>query len=136
VTVHPELVLHLLAGGFLPVISPIARDANAQGSGERGLNVNGDDAAAALAVALKAEELVLIADVPGVLEDGVIVRWLDLERSSALIASGGAAGGMAAKLEAAAHALQGGVVRVRIAGIDGIADTGAGTRIVFSHSSV
>ena len=57
-----------MSGGYLPVISPVSRD----GSGTLGaaLNVNGDDAAAAIAVALGAAELLLVADVPGVLCDG------------------------------------------------------------------
>jgi acetylglutamate kinase len=53
-----------------------------------------------------------------------------------LIASGAAAGGMAAKLEAAAHALHAGVGAVRITGLEGIGDAGAGTRIILSHSPV
>jgi acetylglutamate kinase len=54
----------LLSAGFVPVISPLGRDAV---SG-RGLNINGDDAAAAIAGALLADELLLLADVPGVLD--------------------------------------------------------------------
>jgi acetylglutamate kinase len=128
VRVDTALVLHLIAGGFVPVISPLARDAEDHAGG--GLNVNGDDAAAALAVALGADELVLVADVPGVLEDGALIPSLDAARAAALVASGVAAGGMAAKLEAATTALRGGVVRVRIAGLDAVADAGAGTHIV------
>jgi acetylglutamate kinase len=136
VTVDPSVVLHLLAGGFVPVISPLARDADATGAACAGLNVNGDDAAAALAGALAADELVLVADVPGVLQDGAVLPVLDLERAESLVASGVAAGGMAAKLEAAGAALHGGVARVRIAGLDGIGDPDAGTRVVLSPSKV
>ena len=138
VTVDPSVVLQLLAGGFVPVISPLARDAGAtQESGSAsGLNVNGDDAAAALAAALAADELVLVADVPGVLENGTVIPALDLEQAESLVASGVAAGGMAAKLEAAAAALHGGVARVRIAGLDGIGNPEAGTRVVLSPSPV
>lgn len=132
-TVDAALVRHLLAGGFVPVISPLARDADdAAGAG---LNVNGDDAAAALAAALGADELVLVADVPGVLQDGALIASLDEGAARALIASGVAAGGMAAKLEAALAALRGGVPSVRIAGLDGIGDVAAGTRIQV-HPSV
>jgi acetylglutamate kinase len=128
VRVDTTLVLHLIAGGFVPVISPLARDAEDHAGG--GLNVNGDDAAAALAAALHADELVLVADVPGVLEDGVLIPSLDAARAASLVASGVAAGGMAAKLEAATAALRGGVPRVRIAGLDAIADADAGTHVV------
>lgn len=134
VTVDSAIVLQLLAGAYVPVISPLARDVDDR-SGS-GLNVNGDDAAAALAVALEAEELVLVADVPGVLDGASLIPSLDVERAGSLIASGVAAGGMAAKLEAALTALAGGVASVRIAGLDGIGDPAAGTRIVFSPSPV
>jgi acetylglutamate kinase len=128
VTVDASLVEHLLRGGFVPVISPLARDANdPRGAG---LNVNGDDAAAALAGALKADDLVLVADVPGVLENGTTIPELSVEAGADLVRRGIATGGMAAKLEAAALALTGGVRCVRIAGVAGIADMTAGTRIV------
>ncbi|HLA91226.1 MAG TPA: acetylglutamate kinase [Gemmatimonadaceae bacterium] len=134
VSVDPAIVLQLVAGGFVPVVSPLARDADDAGGGA--LNVNGDDAAAALAVALKADELVFVADVPGVLEDGAVLHSLDVERAGSLVARGVAAGGMAAKLEAASAALGGGVAHVRIAGLDGISDPAAGTRIVLSPTPV
>jgi acetylglutamate kinase len=136
VLVDPSIVIQLIAGGFVPVISPLARDADDNGTAGRGLNVNGDDAAAALAGALAADELVLVADVPGVLDHGVVIPSLDLGQAEALVASGVAAGGMAAKLEAAAAALHGGVARVRIAGLDGIGTPDAGTRVVLSPSPV
>ena len=134
ITANPHIVLQLLAGGFTPVISPLARDADDPSGG--GLNVNGDDAAAALANALHAEELLFVVDVPGVLDDGALMPSLDLEQAAALISRGTASGGMTAKLEAASAALVGGVTRVRIAGLEGIGDPMAGTRIVLAPSSV
>ncbi len=136
VSVDPAILLQLLAGGFVPVVSPLARDADDTSAAGSGLNVNGDDAAAALAGALAADELVLVVDVEGVLENGAVIPSLDLEQAESLVASGVAAGGMAAKLEAAAAALHGGVARVRIAGLDGIGNPDAGTRVVLSHSTV
>jgi acetylglutamate kinase len=133
VRVDPSLVRHLLAGGFVPVISPLARDADDPAG--TGLNVNGDDAAAALAVALGAEELVLVADVAGVLQGNMLIPSLDETAARALIANGVAAGGMAAKLDAAFTALRGGVSIVRITGLDGIDDVAAGTRVLL-HPSV
>lgn len=127
IMVDATLVRHLLAGGFVPVVSPLARDVAGDGAG---LNVNGDDAAAALAVALEADDLVLVADVPGVLgADGAMIAALDLDAAHALIDADVAKGGMAAKIHAAAHALRGGVPSVRIAGVDGIANRQGGTRI-------
>jgi acetylglutamate kinase len=136
VLADPSIVLQLVAGGYVPVISPLARDADDTGTTGSGLNVNGDDAAAALAGALAADELVLVADVPGVLDNGAVISTLDLGHAESLVASGVAAGGMAAKLEAAAAALHHGVARVRIAGIDGIGNPDAGTRVVLSPSPV
>jgi len=136
VKVDPEIVLQLIAGGFVPVISPLARDADETGTSGAGLNVNGDDAAAALAGALAADELVLVADVAGVLDNGTVISQLDLDGAEALIANGVAAGGMAAKLQAAAAALHAGVGRVRIAGLDGIGNPDAGTRVMLTPSNV
>ena len=133
VSVDPALVSHLLAGGFVPVVSPLARDGS--DSSGAGLNVNGDDAAAALAAALHADDLVLVADVPGVLDEGVVIPTLDQAAAADLIARGIATGGMAAKLDAAAHALAGGVACVRIAGVSGIGDITSGTRIVGARSA-
>ena len=131
IAVAPGLVTHLWSGGYVPVISPLGRDAeDPNGSG---LNVNGDDAAAAIAAALGADELLLIADVPGVLDAaGKTIAQLDDAAAQSLVASGVAKGGMAAKLEAAALALRGGVRRVRIGDLHAITDAAAGTRLVLS----
>ncbi|MGQ0715472.1 MAG: acetylglutamate kinase [Gemmatimonadaceae bacterium] len=123
-----QLVRHLLAGAFLPVISPLARDAGS--SAGDALNVNGDDAAAAIAVALGATELLLVADVPGVMQGDTIVPTLDAEAARALVASGAATAGMIAKLEAANRALAAGISRVRIGDLGAVADEAAGTRII------
>lgn len=116
----------LLERGYLPVVSPLAR--NAAGTGA--LNVNGDDAAAALAAALEADELVFVSDVAGVTGvGGDIHTHLSIADARELIAAGVASGGMAAKLEAAERALKGGVPRVRIAGVAAINDPTVGTVI-------
>src|SRR4051812_20865850 len=72
--VNVAFLRHLISGGYLPVISPVSRD----GSGAMGaaLNVNGDDAAAAIAVALGAVELLLVADVEGVMKNGKVIPTL------------------------------------------------------------
>lgn len=122
-----SLIAHLLNGSWVPVVSPLARE---QGGGDgAGLNVNGDDAAATIAAGLGADELVLVADVPGVLEAGAVIPDLDLAGARRLAEQGIAQGGMRAKLEAATLALRNGVRRVRIAGIEGITDRAAGTII-------
>ncbi|MDQ4079613.1 MAG: acetylglutamate kinase [Gemmatimonadota bacterium] len=131
--VNATLVSHLLAGGFLPVISPIARDASSNGADA--FNVNGDDAAAAVAVALGATELLLVADVPGVLDAGRPVSSLGGDAVRALVASGTVTDGMIAKLEAAVYALTGGVPLVRIGDLTAVVDDSFGTRIIASSVS-
>lgn len=134
--VNVELLWYLLDGGYVPVVSPVSRNAclGATGAESLGdaptLNVNGDDAAAAVAVALAAGELLLIADVPGVMSDGAVIPRLSTVVARDLIASGTAAGGMRAKLEAALSALDGGVEHVRIGDIAAIDDPARGTLVV------
>src|SRR5690606_25081516 len=97
--------------------------------------VNGDDAAAAIAAGLGADELLFLADVPGVLEHDTLIPHLDAVVAHALVERGVVQGGMRAKLEAAEHALRNGVRRVRIASIDGIGEPAAGTTITLSAAS-
>lgn len=132
--VDASLIRHLLSGGYCPVISPLARDAESAGAGV--LNVNGDDAAAAIAVALSASELLLISDVDGVLVDGAAVAHLDGDTARELVRSGVARGGMAAKLDAALGALSRGVARVRIGALNALSDEGRGTVITLAGVSV
>lgn len=133
--IHAPLLQHLLAGGYLPVISPLARDASTS-NGSAALNVNGDDAAAAIAGALGARELLLVADVAGVLVRGAVVDTLTVDDAVAAIADGTAAGGMAAKLQAAIAALESGVERVRIGDVHALADVERGTVLLQSRSLV
>lgn len=124
-TVNVALLRHLLDGGYLPVVSPVSRsDDPAAGAT---LNVNGDDAAAAIAVAVAADELLLVSDVDGVRVQGTAVARLDAEAAQQLVDDGTAAGGMAAKLQAALAALEGGVARVRISDIAAIGTIDRGT---------
>jgi acetylglutamate kinase len=125
--VNVGLLQHLLAGGFVPVLSPVSRCTDpAEGLT---LNVNGDDAASAIAVALEADELLLVSDVQGVLVDGVAVQLLEPDEAQRLIDDGTATGGMTAKLQAALSALDGGVERVRISDIAAIEQVDRGTVI-------
>lgn len=127
------LIADLVNAGWVPVISPLGRDRESPEG--LGLNVNGDDAAAAIAAGLGADELLFVADVPGVLEDGVVLRGIDTTAIESLAARGVAKGGMLAKLEAAVQALRNGVRRVRIAALDGINDASVGTSITLSTIS-
>ena len=134
VAVHSGLIDMLLDGGYLPVISPLAAD---DGPTVEALNVNADDAAAAIAIALAASELLLIADVEGVLnKNGKVIAYLDQTDVSELIQSGVINHGMMAKLEAGFLALAGGVGRVRISTLDGVTDAGSGTLLTFAQSLI
>ena len=94
----PRLLWDLLGAGALPVVAPLARGP---------LNVNADDAAAILAVALRAERLVFVSDVPGVLVDGEVLPRLAAGEIPAL--NGSLSGGVVPKLEAAVQAARAGI---------------------------
>jgi acetylglutamate kinase len=122
------LLRHLLDGGFLPVVSPLSRsESSTAGDASVVLNVNGDDAAALLAASLGAEELLLVADVAGVIVEETVLADLSPVGAGKLIACGAASGGMVAKLEAALAALASGVARVRIGDVGAIQDSTRGT---------
>lgn len=123
--VNVELLRYLTRGGYLPVLSPVSHSTDASLSPV--LNVNGDDAAAEIAMALGAEELLLVTDVAGVLVNGVAVGTLAPEHAQQLVDDGTAHGGMGAKLQAALAALLGGVERVRISDITAIEQLDRGT---------
>jgi acetylglutamate kinase len=108
---NPELLDVLSANGFLPVVACVAGDR--QGNI---YNVNADQMAVACAAAFRADQLVFLTDVDGVLDAAKQVRpVLKASESRALIGDGVATGGMQAKLTAALAALDGGVAQVRIA---------------------
>ena len=108
---HPALLDVLTTNGFLPVVACVAGDR--QGNI---YNVNADQMAVACAAAFRADQLIFLTDVDGVLDAAKQIRpTLTAAESRALIANGVATGGMQAKLNAALAALEGGVSRVRIA---------------------
>jgi acetylglutamate kinase len=112
-------LLDLLTGdSFLPVVACVAGDAAGTV-----YNVNGDQMAVACAASFAAESLVFLTDVDGVRDkDGNICPVLTRDQARTLIREGVATGGMQAKLEAAADALNQGVEQVLIApgGVAGV----------------
>ncbi|HCQ81784.1 MAG TPA: acetylglutamate kinase, partial [Rhodobiaceae bacterium] len=95
----------MLGSDIIPVIAPIATSDKGQT-----LNVNADTAAGALAAALKAERLLMLTDVQGVLDaKGKLVSRLTQRRAATLIRSGTAKGGMIPKIETALAAVKNGV---------------------------
>jgi len=96
----PRAVKLALAAGRVPVVTPLA---------EGPLNVNADEAAAALAVGLGAERLLFLTDVSGVFHDGELLHAIDADRAEAWIDECRFEGGMVPKLLAAARAARGGL---------------------------
>lgn len=96
---------------LVPVISPISRDLSGCI-----YNVNADLAASELAKAIKADDLVFISDVPGVLIDDEVRREIRITEIEDLISKGHITGGMIPKLRSAAEAVLNGVRRVHICG--------------------
>ncbi len=125
-TVRPAVLLALLAAGMTPVVSPISRG---PGAGATTLNVNADEVATGIAVALGAAELLYLTDVAAVRDGETELSAITPAEAGALVASGKATGGMAVKLEAAREALAGGVPCVRIGPLGVLEHGEAGTAV-------
>lgn len=129
--VEPDIVRRLLAGGYVPVIA-----STFMSSDGRGLNLNADDAALALAVALRAERLLFLSDVDGVLSDGAVIPTLKSSEVEPQIAAGAISGGMVPKIRSSVQAVQNAVETIIIGRYAEAGDLvrllegGAGTRIV------
>ncbi|SRR5579859_2186788 len=109
-SVDPRWVETIWQQGCLPVISSVAL-----GNDGQYYNVNADQMASACAVACHAHALIFLTDVSGVKDaDGMVIRWLNLNRASELTQQSVIFGGMLPKLEACKQALLQGVNRVRI----------------------
>ena len=132
-SVDPTILSQLIGSGFIPVIAPIAVDADG-----RALNVNADTAAGRIAAALSAAKLVLMTDVEGVLDaGGDLISSVASREAEELIAKGTVRGGMIPKLQCALEAVSDGVEKVHV--IDGrrrhallleiFTDRGVGTEI-------
>lgn len=96
----PAPVTDALELGLIPVVAPLARGP---------LNVNGDEAAAALAVGLGADRIIFVTDVPGVYVAGDVARAIGADEAERLVGIGAFEGGIVPKLLAAARAARGGV---------------------------
>lgn len=134
--VDPTLLFSLVDSGYIPVVSTIATDNSGQA-----LNINADTAAGEIAAAVKAEKLILMTDVPGVLKDknDISTKYheLDIRSCRELVRTGIIAGGMIPKVECCIRCLSQGVNATHI--IDGrarhsilmelLTDEGVGTMI-------
>lgn len=132
--VNAELIVSLTQNGFIPVIAPT-------GIGEKGetYNINADIVAGEVAAALKAEKLLLLTDVEGVLDNNKnLIQTMTNQDALNLIDDGTVEGGMFPKVKCCLKALRGGVKKAHI--IDGrlkhaillemFTDKGIGTEIV------
>ena len=139
VSVRPAFVEQFLDGGLIPVVSTVAR-----GEDGTSYNVNADTAAAALAIALGAQKLVVLTDVEGLYANwpdrDSLIRAIGVERLRAMLPS--LESGMVPKMEACLRAVEGGVPRATV--IDGrvphslllevFTDTGVGTMVLPEES--
>jgi acetylglutamate kinase len=97
---NPPAIEDALEGGLIPVVAPL---------GVGPLNVNADEAAAALAVGLGADRLLFITDVPGLLLGGAVAASIRVGEAERLLDAGALAGGIVPKLRAAVGATRQGV---------------------------
>lgn len=111
--VDTEIITDLLEKDFLPIVFPVGMD-----SEFNTYNINADDAASAIATALKAEKLAFLSDVEGVRLDPEdpesVISELYIPEAEELIDSGIVAGGMLPKIQNCIDALNKGVSRVHI----------------------
>jgi acetylglutamate kinase len=129
--VDTTVLTQILGRELIPVLAPIATSADGAT-----YNVNADTFAGAIAGALKAKRLLLLTDVPGVLDKSKqLIKELSVDDARRLIADGTISGGMIPKVETCMYALEAGVEGVVI--VDGkqehavlielLTDAGAGT---------
>ena len=124
VEVRTEVFSRLLEDGVTPVLCPICFGADGSM-----FNVNADHVALAVAVAVQAEALVFVSNVPGVLKDDTVIPHLTAAEVEQLIAEKVIIDGMVPKTRSALAAVDGGVQAVRITNLDGL-KAGTGTTIV------
>ena len=111
--VNPQILYDLLEKDFLPIICPVGMDAE-----YNSYNINADDAACAIAKAVKAEKLAFLTDIEGVYKDpkdkDTLISELRVSEARNLIGDGFIGGGMLPKLNNCIDAIENGVSRVHI----------------------
>lgn len=111
--VNPKIIYDLLEKDFLPIICPIGFDDNFDS-----YNINADDAACAIATAVKAEKLAFLTDVEGVYRDfndkESLISEITVEEAQEFVSGGSLGGGMLPKLQNCIDAINSGVSRVHI----------------------
>jgi len=136
-TINPEIVETVIKKGYIPIIAPIG-----VGRDGKSYNINADYVAGAIATSLRADKLMLLTDVEGIMRDqkdpASLISSLKLSEVEGLIDAGVIASGMIPKVECCVKALKGGVSTTHI--IDGrlphsillevFTDQGIGTMVV------
>ena len=136
-SVDPKPVEDSLSAGYIPIVSTVAQGTDA----DTAYNINADTAAAKLAEALRAEKLILLTDVRGLLRDphdeATLIHEVRISEVQELVSAGVISGGMIPKIECCVEAISGGVERVHI--LDGriphsilielLSDAGIGTML-------
>ncbi len=116
VNINPQIIETIIENGYIPVIAPIGIDQE-----QAAYNINADLVAAAIAVKMKADKLVLLTDVPGLLQNpqdsNSLISELKVSEVEGYIQQGVIAGGMVPKVQCCVEAVTGGVGRTHI--IDG-----------------
>lgn len=111
--VNPEIINTVIREGYIPVVAPVA-----VGEGGESYNVNADSAAGALAEALRADKLIILTDVEGILEDkndpNSLISTIKVDQVPELIKKGIIDGGMIPKVECCVSAVKNGVKSTHI----------------------
>lgn len=113
VNVNEKILLDLIEKDFLPIVSPVGLDGNFNT-----YNINADDAACAIARAVKAEKLAFLTDIEGVYlnpdDKSSLISVLHVSEAKKLMENGNIGGGMLPKLNNCIDAIENGVSRVHI----------------------
>ena len=135
--INPEILEILEKEGFIPVIAPVGTSKE-----DDSLNINADAVAAEVAGALKAEKLIFLTDVEGILEDPsrpeTLIPTITIEKIKRMLQEGKIQKGMIAKVKACQKALEKGVKKVHIISgkiprsllLEIFTDSGIGTQII------
>jgi len=108
---QPQLLNHLLGGGYLPILHSTSVDTQGQG-----LNINADEAALEVAAALKAHRLIYISDIPGILKNSQVIAKIDRKQTEKEISDGVISGGMIPKVNSSLDGVDRGIEAVVIGG--------------------
>jgi acetylglutamate kinase len=107
--IDTRLLELLMEKGYFPILSSVSSD-----SAGRGMNINADEAALAIAEAMKADNLIFISDIPGILIQGDVRKRINGAEIEKYISEGDIQGGMIPKVRSSLAALRGGVRRIQI----------------------